>query len=207
MKNDARHQCLIYAGPPSHKLPALAAVMKQMMDDGYRCLYLNSPMMVAGIRSALAALDVDVATEIAAGRLIFSSETVSGDDEFDVDRMLQLLENTLDEALRDGYNGLWATGDMSWEFGSEKNFDKLLEYELKLESLFQRRKELQGICQYHRDTLPQQAMRHGILSHPGVFINNTLCGLNPFYLQTGLWKDGISVTALDKMIAELCGAQ
>ena len=32
-------------------------------------------------------------------------------------------------ALDDGYSGLWATGDMSWEFGPAKDFSMLLEYE------------------------------------------------------------------------------
>ncbi len=35
--------------------------------------------------------------------------------------MLHKLEDALDQALSDGYKGLWATGDMTWEFGSEKN--------------------------------------------------------------------------------------
>lgn len=50
--------------------------------------------------------------------------------------------NALDQALDDGYIGLWVTGDMTWEFGPEKNFAKLLEYEWRLEELFHRRPEL-----------------------------------------------------------------
>ena len=85
--------------------------------------------------------------------------------------MLQKLEDELDKALKEGYKGLWASGDMSWELGPEKNFEKLLEYEWKLEELFKRRKELHGICQYHYDTLSQQAVRRGLLMHSTVFIN------------------------------------
>ncbi len=40
------------------------------------------------------------------------------DGSFDVPMMLANLEEALDQALRDGYKGLWATGDMTWEFGS-----------------------------------------------------------------------------------------
>jgi hypothetical protein len=47
--------------------------------------------------------------------------------------MLRTLEQTLDQALNDRYEGLWASGDMDWEFGPEKDFSKLLEYEWQLE--------------------------------------------------------------------------
>ncbi len=60
MEAEARHQCLIYEGSPSRQLPALAAVIKRKLDEGHRCLYLNSRPMVAGMRSYLAAIDIDV---------------------------------------------------------------------------------------------------------------------------------------------------
>jgi hypothetical protein len=69
-----RHQCLIYEGSPSQHLPALAATLKQKLDDNYRCLYLNSPVMVAGLRSCLAARGLDVFHHTSKGSLVLSSE-------------------------------------------------------------------------------------------------------------------------------------
>jgi hypothetical protein len=146
MELEPRHQCLIYGGPPSQKLPLLAAIMKRKLDDGYRCLYLNSAPMVAGMRSTLAAAGVDVASEITTSRLILSSEPVTTGREFDYGAMLGKLEDSVNDAVRDGYKGLWASGDMTWEFGPAKDFSKLLQYELGLEELFRNKKELCGIC-------------------------------------------------------------
>jgi hypothetical protein len=42
-------------------------------------------------------------------------------------RMLGILSAAVDQALNDGYQGRWATGDMSWEFGPERDFSKLVE--------------------------------------------------------------------------------
>src|ERR1700722_7286144 len=166
MENEARHQCLIYEGSPSKQLPKMAATIQRKLNEGQRCLYLNSRPMVAGIRSSLAALGVDVAYELARGSLILSSDPVtSPDGSFDVGLMLRKLEDAINQALSDGYEGLWATGDMTWEFGSEKNFTKLMEYERGLEGLFRKRRELSGICQYHRDALPHEAVRKGLLTH------------------------------------------
>lgn len=205
METGPRHQCIIYAGAPSLKLSTFTAVMHRMMASGYRCLYMNSPQMVAGVRSSLAAMGVDVALEIAETRLVVSSEPVLEGDDFNVEQMLQKLEDALDQALKDGFKGLWASGDMTWEFGPEKNFEKLLEYEWKLEALFKKRKELHGICQYHCDTLPRQAVRDGLLAHHTVFINETLSRLNPHYINSKLPSEKMAATlVLDKMIAELC---
>jgi len=55
-----RHQCLIYKGSPSLQLSAIAALVRQKVNENYRCLYLNSPVMVAGMRCYLAAAGIDV---------------------------------------------------------------------------------------------------------------------------------------------------
>jgi hypothetical protein len=185
MQTTPRHQCLIYKGAPSKHLPALAEAMREKLRQNYRCLYLNSPPMVAGLRSSLAAAGVDVAQEVAKGRLVLSSDQQHlADGSFNIDRMLRTLENLLDNALRDRCTGLWAVGDMTWELGPELDPARLLEYEWRLETLFHQRPELGGICQYHSDTLPRTLMRQSLLVHPSIFVNETLSLINPHYLYS-----------------------
>jgi hypothetical protein len=119
----SRHQCLIYGGPPSLHLRAVAAAAARKLKQGYRCFYLNSRPMVAGMRSYLAAQGVDVEWEEASGSLVLTSEQqyLHG-GHFDPAGMIASLSETLDRALGDGYAGLWATGDMSWEMGPDKDF-------------------------------------------------------------------------------------
>lgn len=204
MTPESRHQCLIYEGSPSQKLAVLAAIIKSKLEDGYRCLYLNSPPMVAGMRSTLAAIGIEIETEIDHKRILFSSETISPGMEFDSTVMVNMLENELNQAVKDGFKGLWASGDMTWEFGPAKDFSKLLEYELKLEELFGRRSELCGVCQYHRDSLPRDAMRKSLLVHPALVISGTLSRINPYYLRAARPADQDLTNELDQMIAELC---
>jgi hypothetical protein len=202
-ESESRHQCLIYNGAPSQKLSFLAGVIERKLAEGYRCLYLNSVPMVAGMRSTLAAMNIDVA-EVTKDSLILSSETVSPGGEFNCDVMLGKIEDLLDQAIKDGYKGLWASGDMTWEFGPAKDFSKLMEYEVGLEDLFHRRKEFCGICQYHHDTLPRDAMRQSLLIHPTIVINETLKIINPHYLKSNWPTDVYTNNRLDTMIAELC---
>jgi hypothetical protein len=205
MEPEPRHQCLIYEGSPSQKLPILADIIHHKIREGYRCLYLNSPPMVAGMGSTLAATGIDVALETEKGRLVLTSDQVLVDGNFSSDLMLTKLEELLDQALNDGYRGLWASGDMTWEFGPKKDFSKLLEYELGLEAVFSRRTELCGVCQYHHDSLPKDSMRQGLIAHPSIVISDTLKRVNPHYLKSSWPADQDTVQKLDQMLSALCG--
>jgi len=186
MAQISRHQCLIYDGAPSRQLPALAATMRQKLSENYRCVFLNSPPMVDEMHGYLIAAGVDVTQESERGSLVLSSERDHlANGRFDPDRMMTMLSDALAKARRDGFQGLWATGDMTWEFGPEKNFAKLFEYECLLEDFFRNHPGLSGICQYHADTLPHDALRQGLASHQAYFTNETLARINPHYLAAG----------------------
>ena len=117
-EDTTRHQCLVYEGAPSAHLVSITSAIRQKLRERNRCLYLNSPPMVAGMRSYLAAAGVDVARETEEGNLELSSEQGHLlDGSFDIDRMIDSLAAAVKQAMNDGYQGLWATGDMSWEFG------------------------------------------------------------------------------------------
>ncbi len=201
-----RHQCLIYKGSPAPHLPGLSALIRQKLTENYRCLYLNSPSMVASIRPCLSDSGIDVTKEVAKGSLVLSSDNSHlANGRFNIDRMLGMLEEALRQALHDGYQGLWATGDMSLEFGPERDFSKLLDYEWRLEEFLQERPALCGICQYHADTLPHEVLRQGLIAHPSLYINETLSRLNPHYVErTSFSARSHNDSALDKTIRDLC---
>ena len=204
-----RHQCLVYEGAPSRHLLGLSASIQQKLRANHRCLYLHSPAMVAGMRSYLLAAGTDVAQEIIKGSLLLSSSTdhlLAG--RFDSDRMMDMLEQALHQALNDGYDGLWATGDMSREFGPEQDFSKLFEYERRLEEFLQTHPALSGVCQYHADTLPSDVLRQGLLTHPSFYINETLSRVNPHYVEReALTSQAFTSSVLDETISGLYQAQ
>jgi hypothetical protein len=179
-----RHQGFMYHGSPSLQIPIIAPVIKARLEQNHRCLYLDSKRMVAGLRSHLAQIGVDVARETAKNSLVFSSELshLSEDQTFDVDRMIATLEDALHQTLRDGYVGLWASGDVAWEFGPKVDFGQLAQYEMRLEDFICTHAEISGICQYHASVLPPDAMQTGHEMHPSFFINETQSRLNPAYM-------------------------
>ena len=181
-----RHQCFMHHGPPSRHVPMIAAVIKARLEQKHRCLYFDSQQMVAGLRSGLAQIGVDVARETAKNSLVFASHLghLSEDQTFDGDRMIAGLEDALDQTLRDGYLGLWASGDVAWEMGPKADFGQLVQYEMRLEDFICTHAEISGICQYHASVLPPDVMQAALEIHPSFFIDETLSRLNPDYMAT-----------------------
>jgi MEDS: MEthanogen/methylotroph, DcmR Sensory domain len=101
-----------------------------------------------------------------------------------------------------------ASGDMTLEFGPEKDFSKLVEYEYRLEEFMRRRPEFSGICQYHVETLPTEVVRNGLRIHQSVFVNETLSLMNPHYVGTAQpGNQAIPSPVLDTFIGRLLELQ
>lgn len=121
--------------------------------------------------------------------------------------MMHTLRDAVHQALHDGFHGLWATGDMSWEFGPKRDFSKLMEYECRLEEFIRQQPALSGICLYHADTLPREAMLDGLSTHSSLFLNETLSRMNPHYVPPGSPSPAANRPAAESTLDELCRSQ
>jgi signal transduction histidine kinase len=194
----SRHKCLIYDGDPAEQLPVVLPLLSDGLRDNWRCLYLGSPDAVRMVGSALGTRGVDVDRETSRGSLVLSSgrDHLAGGT-FDPTAMIDGLRSSVDDAIRDGYVGLCATGDMRWELGDDENFERLAEYEAKLEDVI-RELPLRGICQYHRDLLPAAAIGDALLTHRSMFVGDHLHADNLFYVPPELLLEHGGATARAK---------
>lgn len=182
----SRHKCLLYEGDPTELLSVVIPFLKAGLSQARRCLYLGDPQTLRIVANSLRAQGVDVDRETGRGALLLSSDRSGMDgDGFDPAAMVGKLRNLVQEASRDGFDGLYATGDMRWELGSDDNFDRLLEYEARLEDVFQEL-PLYGICQYHRGLVPARALRDALLTHSAVYLGESFDRDNLFYLPPEL---------------------
>ena len=151
--------------------------------------------MVRMVDSALMNHGIEAAHEVKRGSLILSSDRSHlAQGTFEPRIMVNSLSAMVDIAVQDGFEGLCATGDMLWELGTTKNFDRLLEYEARLEQLF-REKPLRGICQYQRDIVPDQAVRDALATHRSAFIGDVLNDDNLFYIPPESLLEGSDASA------------
>jgi signal transduction histidine kinase len=182
----SRHKCLIYDGHPSEQLPVVVPLLMDGLHENWRCLYLGSPDSVEMVDAALSGQGVDTSRQRDRGALVLSSDRSHLEDgRFDPHAMVEGLRASIDDAVRDGFQGLCATGDMRWELGADSNFDRLLEYEARLEQVF-RDKPLWGICQYHRAMVPSQAVHDALVTHRTAYIGDRLNEDNLFYIPPEL---------------------
>lgn len=175
MNSASHHQCLIYEGSPAQQFPALASILDRKMKENYRCLYWASPSMASDFRSFLIAQGIDVERETARGTLLFTSgqDHLLDGRQFDAKSTVQMLATMLEQSLRDGYEGFWGTGDIAWEFGPNRDFSKLVEYENQLDNYFSQNANIGGVCQYCADTLPRDVVRKGLLTHPRLIVDES----------------------------------
>src|SRR5438309_8416097 len=123
----SRHKCLIYDGHPSEQLPVVIPFLLEGLQNRWRCLYLGSPEMVRMVDAALMTHGVEPAYEAKQGSLILSSDRSHlAQGCFEPRIMIEGLTAMVDSAVQEGFEGLCATGDMLWELGTSKNFDRLL---------------------------------------------------------------------------------
>jgi hypothetical protein len=201
MGSASNHQCLIYKGAPAEHLQVLTQVILDKLKLNKRCLYLHSPEMVAEMRACLTGAGLDVEHEIKKGALVLTSDLshlING--RFNGQRMMDTLRRALDQAHEDGFAGLFATGDMSWEFGGQIDLDELVEYEYALEEFLQTNPSLSGICQYCRDSLPLSAVQVALVSHKNIWVNQALALHNPHYQKI---KDIHTPEDVEKSLASL----
>jgi len=178
----SRHRCLVYEGDPSRQLPVVVPMLLEHLHAGWRCLYLGPPEMLAMAAEALRAEGVDTERETNRGALVFSADQSHLDGQtFDPERMIDSLCALVEQSQRDGFQGLYATGDMKHEVGTDENFERVLAYEAQLDRAF-RDRPLRGICQYRRDVVPPHAVRDALLAHPSVYIGERLTRDNVFYI-------------------------
>jgi hypothetical protein len=174
------HVCTLY----SSKEEQLAAAVEYViggLSRGERCLYICGEHTPTRFRAALkrAGVDVFVAERRGALVLLTKHEAHLAGGKFDPDRMISILHQSVKDALKDGFEGLCAAGDMCWVLDGAPGTERLAEYESRLNAFYKKHRAL-GLCQYNRNTIPEPFLDHCIATHPVVRVEG-LALKNPFY--------------------------
>jgi hypothetical protein len=175
------HVCTLFSSP-EEQLSAAIEYIQQGLHRNERCLYVCSEQTPHEFRAALAAAGIDVAREEARGALVLLTKE-SGHLEggnFSPSRMISMLRNAVESALKDGFEGLCAAGDMTWLLDDAPGSEQLAEYEALLNHFYRNNRAL-GLCQYNRRRLPATVLDHGLATHPTIRVAGPILLTNPFY--------------------------
>lgn len=174
------HLCWFYASEEDHR-----AVVTAFLSDGFRSgervVYIldqHPPVTVVGY---LWEQGVPVGQYLASGWLTLSSVqgTYMHERVFQPETMIARLRQETDAALAADYQGLRATGEMSWALGNYPGADRLIEYESKLNAFFAAVPCI-GLCQYDVRRFTLRLLLEVLRTHPLVIVGRELLH-NPYY--------------------------
>jgi hypothetical protein len=175
------HVCTLFSSP-EEQLSAAIEYIQQGLGRNERCLYVCGEQTPDQFRAALGQAGIDVAREEARGALVLLTKETGhlAGGTFNASRMISMLQAAVENALKDGFEGLCAAGDMTWLLDDAPGSDEIAEYEALLNHFYSNNRAL-GLCQYNRRKLPAKILDHGIATHPTVRIAGPILLTNPFY--------------------------
>jgi hypothetical protein len=175
------HVCTLFLSP-EEQLVAAVEYIREGLAQGERCLYVCCDRGQDELRAALRHAGIAVDAEQARGALILLTkhEGHLQGGTFDPDRMIALLQRALKDALKAGYAGLRAGGDMSWLLDEAPGSEKLAEYEARLNHFFESNRAI-GLCMYNVQRMPPAILDHCLATHKFVRMEGPILLSNPFY--------------------------
>ena len=150
------------------------------LSRGDKCVYILDDTSEDDVVDAMM-MARDVQRHVDDGDITFlrRDEAYLRDGCFNADRMLGFIRQGEQKALADGYAGLTATGEMSWQKTDAPGTDQLMEYEARLNDLYPESNPTL-LCQYEEPAFDHTTLLDAIRTHPRVVLNGELC-VNPYY--------------------------
>jgi signal transduction histidine kinase/CheY-like chemotaxis protein len=174
------HLCLI-SESPDEPSAALAPFFKAGLAAGERCLYIGPVTAGRRIELALERAGVAVGRELDGGALVFLTrrgQWLPG-GRFEPGAALDLLRQTEQQALDDGFSGLRITWDMAWVLDGAPGAGRLIEYEAML-NRFLAGSHTSALCRYDRPHTAAAQVQEILRTHPVAVLGEQICP-NAFY--------------------------
>lgn len=164
------HLCLIYRSR-QEQFSVVAPFIRQGLEKKEKCLYIADDRTVQEVKDVLAQEGIDVQAYLDSGQLhlLVKEQAYVKDGYFDPDKMITLLAESTEVALQEGFQGLRATGEMTWIIARLPGSERLIEYEAKLNHFFHGSKAL-AICQYNETRFSPELLLNVLATHPIVIV-------------------------------------
>jgi PAS domain S-box-containing protein len=175
------HLCCIYRSA-EEQLAAVVPFMQFGLERNEKCIYIIDESNKNEVIDAFKRSKVKIEEYIKTKKFEFftKEDAYLKEGNFDPDRMIELLKQKEKESLKEGFQGLRVTGEMTWVFTKVPGVEKLIEYESKL-NYFLPGSRCVAFCQYHETKFKADVLLDVIHTHPEVMIYDRLC-FNPYFI-------------------------
>jgi hypothetical protein len=160
------HVCAIYS-TTEELAREVADFLAEGLRSHERCWYVGREPELDAICAALQQVGVDHAAERTRGalKLISGSGAYIVHGAFDPVATIQIFNDAIEHAYRDGFTGFRAAAEMSWALECDDGAHQLIVYEALLKSLFASCRAI-GLCLYDRERMPLQVLNGALVTHP-----------------------------------------
>jgi anti-anti-sigma regulatory factor len=160
------HACITFSDE-EERLDIVAAFVSDGLRCGQRVLCLTQALTPDAMTTAMLGrgLPVDAAARSGQLTVASSSEMFLADGRFAPDRTLEVLSGQIDQAERQGYDGLRVASDMGWALGPVSGVEQLVDFEGTVGRLLADRRAT-AVCQYDRHGFDPVSLASVTAAHP-----------------------------------------
>ncbi|PSP54811.1 histidine kinase [Halobacteriales archaeon QS_1_67_19] len=188
---------------PAEKFEAAIPFVRHGLDQGERIAYVVDQSTETEVRTALqdAGIDVEAALDSEALTFYTVEETYLRDGSFDPDEMIQFYADATAEATED-FEALRLVAEMSWIKDDDTTVEELMEYESKINDLFDA-EDVLAICQYDRDLFAPEVINNIVRTHPHLIYDGAACHNFYYTPPEELFGDGTLARENERMLRTL----
>jgi PAS domain S-box-containing protein len=163
-----KHLCLIYDTDEEHKT-VLTSYIRQGLERNEKVFYVADAGNVSDTTGDLKDSGLDVNPYLKRKQLIIlsPSELYLLNGRFDPDLIIRMLGDETNKAIAEGYSALRVTGETNWVLQKPPGWERLMEYEIKLNNFFPGSKTI-ALCQYDRRKFDAGLLLDILTVHPTV---------------------------------------
>jgi hypothetical protein len=172
------HVCTLFSSP-EEQVNAAVDYIRGGLARGERCLYVCGEHTPEAFRARVRAAGIDTAVEEKRGALLLREGHLKGGS-FKASRMIEMLSGAVADALKAGFAGLCAAGDMTWLLDEAPGSHEVVEYEALLNHFYASNRAL-GLCQYNRNRLSPKLLDTCLATHRHIRVEGPMILENPFY--------------------------
>ena len=177
------HICAFFDSP-AQEYACLVPYFAEGLDRGEQVITIRDSKNIAAHVSRLrdaGAFHVDEAIRDNRLRVVASEETYLQGGGFEVERMYQMIKQTLAEAPRENFSRVRTCGDMSWALREMPGTDELMQYESRVNKLTQEH-DCTLMCVYDINQFSGRAIMDVLATHPVVLMGDRIYE-NPYYTE------------------------
>lgn len=196
------HLCAFY-DTTEEQFALLIPFLKAGLEGGEKCFCFVDDGAVDDVHHALEQGGVPLGEYLASGQLVVlpSEKAYLRGGTFDPDWWLECVQDSINQAEREGYKGLRGAGEMTWALGGCPGSERLLEYEARINAFFQGHR-LVALCQYHRPRFPAELLLGVLKTHPRVVVGRRFLR-NFYYIPPEEYPRRDPARELDRLIRQL----